>query len=98
MIMGLLKKKRKIDYLNQAIVDRDSLSKWNDYSIRTGDTKVRRSSLGYQDNPILKVLGLEKKKPKPKPSNHKKPVRETSLGRKKISLFKKKRKDMTMWS
>ncbi|GEM_PF-2513312 len=96
--MGLLKKSKN-DYLNQAIVDRDSLSKWNSYAARTGDTKVKRSSLGYQDNPILKFLGLEKKKPKPRnPNVRKKQERETALSRPKTKLFKKKGKDMTMWS
>ncbi|MEI8364270.1 MAG: hypothetical protein WCF78_02340 [archaeon] len=96
--MSLLKKK-KIDYLNQAIVDKDSLSKWNNYAVRTGETKVKRSSLGYQDNFLKKLFGLEKKKPTPKQANTKrKSEKETALSKPKVKLFKKKGKDMTMWS
>ena len=96
--MSLLKKK-KDDYLNQAIADRDSLSRWNNYAVRTGDTKVKKSSLGYQDSFLNKLFGLEKKRPKPRaPTSKRKTERETALSKPKTKLFKKKGKDMTMWS
>jgi len=94
--MALLKKK-KADFLNEALVDRNSLSKWNDYSIRTGETKIKRSSLGYQDSFIEKLLGIEKKKPKPINSKAKK-EKITNLSKPKSRLFKKKGKEMAMWS
>jgi len=97
--MSILKRRKGSDYLNQAIVDSNSLSKWNDYATRTGDTKVHRSSLGYNDNPLLKLLGLEKKKPKPRnPNAKRKAERETNLSRPTFRIFKKKGKEMKMWS
>ncbi len=94
--MSLLKKK-KMDYLNEALVDKNSLSKLNEYSIRTGDTKIKKSSLGYNDNFLEKLLGIEKKKPKPSNPKSKK-EKVTALSKPKPKLFKKKGKDMTMWS